>query len=848
MTKNMKKTVLSILTALIVFPAVADFSLVQDGISKCAVIRPKGASQTEVFAARELSTYLKKITGAEVNVLRRPDAQLYNIYLGTVDNPDFLLPDKAKSLIPRLQYDGFALYSDETGMYIFSKEKRGILYGVYEVLKRYGGIRWIYPGEKGEFFKAKKDFSVPPLAETDNPSFKWRCFNLIAAASMRESELWMVRNKMTPGHSSESYLDPAVCAGYHVFYLLLPDELFKTKPELFGLYKGKRMPQNGMERQPCTSNPETVKIMCENLVKMLKANPNIKRFIIFNNDSPAWCECENCKKLDTPDEAERGQVPTRYWTLTNELVKAGKAAAPGVDFLGAAYQNYHEYPGGVTPTRDALFMPAYNMRCYTHNLMDETCLHNARFRESLKKFQNNGMTVMSYNYYNFLPCMNVYYMPVSHRIADELKAFHKAGHIGWMDEVLPYDGAFLEGRNSKMWQHNILDMYVRVQFLWDVDADYDKVADEAGNIYYGKAWPAMRLFRKKLIGLYENTNAHFSMESQMWEHGKCLTEYGAREELEGLLAEAGKLAEGDADLTARIQLDKDAFKRSFAAANEKYAAEKRPSQIAAAKRIAKDDRDNLKYADHVSALPMKLQFMYDDGHLYACYGAAGKGAVLELIVEGKKQTVDVEKAGMTSIPLESVSDGSACKIAATLVKEGKTYKWNGESNLSNSANTRLVSFGNLPLVVNGDFADAKKLERVYDALSFAGPLKIEPDSTAKVGKNVLRVNGNNGLLMAGLENLYGYCQNYWKPETYKGKLAVRFYARGNGSFSLRFRDSLGWQKKCFEHNTARSVNSPEWTKIEWIFDGSVLQGKYLSFLMVCSGKADIDDFQISKVQ
>ena len=77
MTKNMKKIVLSLLTALTVFPAVADFSLVQDGTSKCAVIRPKGASQTEVFAARELSTYLKKITGAEVNVLRRPDAQLY---------------------------------------------------------------------------------------------------------------------------------------------------------------------------------------------------------------------------------------------------------------------------------------------------------------------------------------------------------------------------------------------------------------------------------------------------------------------------------------------------------------------------------------------------------------------------------------------------------------------------------------------------------------------------------------------------------------------------------------------------------------------------------------------------
>ncbi len=844
----MKKAVFIFLTVFSVFPVIADFPLVLDGTSKCAVIRPKGADASEIFAARELSSYLKKITGAEVNILRRPDAQLYNIYLGTTDNPDFNLPSQAKALIPQLKYDGFALYSDKTGLYIFSKEKRGVLYGVYDVLKRYGGIRWIFPGEKGEYFKAKKDFSIPQLAEVDNPSFKWRCFNLIAANSMRKTELWMVRNKMTPGHYSEPHLAPAADDGYHVFYLLLPDELFKTKPELFGLYKGKRMPQNGMERQPCTSNPETVKIMCDNLVKMLKANPKIKRFVIFNNDSPAWCECENCKKLDTPDEAERGQVPTRYWTLTNALIKTGKAVAPDVDFLGAAYQNYHDYPGGVTPTREALFMPAYNMRCYTHNLMDETCIHNARFRESLKKFQNNGMSAMSYNYYNFLPCTGFYYLPVSHRIVDELKTFHKMGNIGWMDEVLPYDGNFIEGRNSKMWQHNILDMYIRVQFLWDADADYDKVSEEAGNIYYGKAWPAMRLFRKKLIDLYEDANAHFSMESLNWELGKCLTEYGSKEELEHLLAEAEKLAEGDPELTAKIALDKEAFEKSWVGSYQKYAAEKMPSQLAAAKRTAKDDRDNLKYADHASGIPIKLQFLYDDKNLYACYGASGKGSALELIVEGKKHLIDTEKEGMETIPLESVADGGVCRVAATLSRDGQKFQWNGGNNLNDSANTRLVSFGNLPLVVNGDFADVKKLERIYDVLSIAGPLKIEPDPTARIGKNVLRINGNSGLLMLGLENLYGYCQNYWKPETYKGKLAVRFYARGNATFSLRLRDSMGWQKQCFEHSESREVHSQEWTKLEWIFDGSVLKGKYLSFLMVCSGKADIDDFQITRVQ
>ena len=226
------------------------------------------------------------------------------------------------------------LCADSGALYVVAREKRGLFYGVYEILKRYGGMRWILPGPEGEFFTPRKSFVVPETEVVDNPAFRDRRFNLVSAWGPKETPLWMIRNGMS--HSDPRYGSLRHLGG-HVFSTLLPDTYFHEHPEYYGLYKGKRLPQcgnpakitktgtGGMANQPCTSNPETVRIMCENLVKMLKANPDAESFCILNNDSTAWCECENCVKLDPPEEAKRGMKSTRFWLLANALIATGKA-------------------------------------------------------------------------------------------------------------------------------------------------------------------------------------------------------------------------------------------------------------------------------------------------------------------------------------------------------------------------------------------------------------------------------------------------------------------------------------------------------------------------------------------
>ncbi len=329
------------------------FTLVKDGKSQAEIIRLRGSSAVEIFASAQLQEYVQKITGVTMSRVRRNNPGVYPVWIALADAKNLKLPEAAKNLVPQIRDDGFLLYSDASGLYIIAKERRGLNYGVYEILKRYGGVRWITPEADGEFFPKKSSFVVPALAEVVNPSFRYRNFNLVSAHvnSPTKTALWQVRNGMT--QTGKTYGGGKQLGG-HIFSTLLPDTYFHTQPELYGLYGGKRLPQcgdpakitargtGGMKNQPCTSNPETIRIMQENLVKMLKEHPDTESFCILNNDSTKWCECENCQKLDPPEEKRRGLVSTRFWLIANELIKAGKKNSSECSLL---FLTLSEFPG-----------------------------------------------------------------------------------------------------------------------------------------------------------------------------------------------------------------------------------------------------------------------------------------------------------------------------------------------------------------------------------------------------------------------------------------------------------------------------------------------------------------------
>ena len=830
----------------------AEYPLVKDGKSLAAIVRLRGGTAVEIFAGSELQNFVEKITGATLKRLRRPSAELYNIYIATPDARGLKLPDKAMELLKEVRDDGFLLYAGKEGLYVVARERRGLNYGVYELLKRYGGVRWITPGPEGEFVPRKKDFSVPALAEVVNPSFRHRNFNLVSAYGAKLTPLWQMRNGMTqngPLYGGGKHL------GGHIFSTLLPDTLYRTNPELFGLYKGKRLPQcgdpakitetgiGGQANQPCTSNPETVRIMQENLVRLLRKNPGAESFCILNNDSTAWCECDNCRKLDPPEEAARGMVATRFWLLANALIEAGKKAAPEVRFFSSPYQTFQEYPAGVVPDPRAEINFCLHHRCYLHSIGDRRCVINERYRRILQSWHKEKRRVQTYEYTDILPRGEVWYLPLAPLLRRDLRYYHSIGNDGWCDEVAPYDGTFITSKRetTERWIGNALDLYLTANLLWNVSADYAALENEAGSLYYGKAWSAMRQYRHLLAETYEGINDHFCYGSRLWQLGRAFEERGLRERLEQFLADAEKAAKGDARVEKIVARDAEFFRLTFLKGASEFQTARRENEIRAGEYAPDGTQWNFSDPAYVGDLPVRFQ--YSDGMLHLRHGGAGRGAGLEVLKEdGSRSIHSVEKPGVLSIPLRRTAEGESCGIGLVLNRNGVRTGWNGPE-LNAPDVMRKVIFGNTPILRNGSFSvidgkDGKKFPRHFGC---KGDFRIVSDHTAASGKNFLR---GRGFVHQYLNGLMGQVQTYGIPEVFQGKLRVRVKYRGEGKGMVRLATSalarIGEQHEV--------ISSPgKWRDAEFLFDCSKNSAPLLLlYVFSMDDTLDMDDIRVER--
>ena len=214
----MKKLFVILLVCSCFSGALADVYLMKDGKDVSSVIIRKNASVVEKYAAKELSTYLGKIAeGNAPQVTTSAVAGKYPVYLEVKNDP-------------AMKEESFRITVNKKGMYITGKEDVGVLYGVYSILKKYGGIRWLIPGKDGEYFKVKKSISVPEGSYQESPSFFWRDFQIVCTgfSAVPETRKWGLRNNMrfhiSPSVIKKNKLEqyaPIHNAGGHSFSPLL---------------------------------------------------------------------------------------------------------------------------------------------------------------------------------------------------------------------------------------------------------------------------------------------------------------------------------------------------------------------------------------------------------------------------------------------------------------------------------------------------------------------------------------------------------------------------------------------------------------------------------------------------
>ena len=148
------------------------------------VVVAKDAGKLERFAASELQRYAKRLFGATATIVETPTAAADGFFfLGTSGR----LPAEAieSKVLPALSDQGFLLrktsHLKKPAMLIVGGSPRAILWGVYELVERYG-VTYLLSGDV--LPERQQAFAIPTLDQVFEPTFKMRWFKTMGDFAM----------------------------------------------------------------------------------------------------------------------------------------------------------------------------------------------------------------------------------------------------------------------------------------------------------------------------------------------------------------------------------------------------------------------------------------------------------------------------------------------------------------------------------------------------------------------------------------------------------------------------------------------------------------------------------------
>ena len=436
-----------------------------------------------LHAATELTNALKRISGADFPVQCGGEVPARDaIVIGDLDHP--LVRQQAQVLgLATGGVEQVAVRTLGGRLFLAGNQPRGALYAVYAFLNRQLGVRWLWPGESGEFMPERRAWSLPDLGYTHTPGYAYRGFHLCGDWRDHEAfRIWMGRNFVNIHRHSAPVSEKRL--GFHSLWSshnahLPAAKYFAEHPEYFAEINGTRYPSS-----ICMSHPEVLALVADNLRNYLKRQPQLEILSLFPSDNQDYCRCAACAKMD---------VSTAWFTFYNRLTDLLKADFPRLKFTTIAYQGYREVP--AVPVRNTLFVEyATYGRCNAHPFSDTNCTRNAHVLAAFDAWEKTGVPVGNYGYEYDVFTRNARFTPFFAMIEDAIREGHRRRQAALITEVglSPRTGPVTAVHTVQ----NRLPIYLYAQLMWDParDAD-DLLADWCQTAYGDAAAPLLDYFR-----------------------------------------------------------------------------------------------------------------------------------------------------------------------------------------------------------------------------------------------------------------------------------------------------------------------------------------------------------------
>ncbi len=502
----------------------AEAFLVEAGKPRAEIIIAEAPARMTKLAARELQTYIQKISGATLPIVTKPTDGGVRIYVGVsshtealelstnglaygayrmASGPDWLAllgPDKDYLPIEPYGRNSHPDWDKITGDTFWNSfgdgdyqptldirllDDRGTLHAVYGFLHDLG-VRWYMPGELGEVVPQLADIFLPTVNRTAKPDYAVRNMNWYKGhlSVSEEDTLWRLRLRQHLGHDVVGRSQ--LCHGMK--FVLRRKEMKQAHPEFYALRGGQRITEFKDSGVPCLSSEG----FFEKHVAYARAvfdhfgEPMIS-IDLPDGSSGMTCECEGCRAQLTPARGMDGSMSELVWGYLNRLAAELYKSHPDRWVSGLSYSAYALPPENVETFPPNLVM--FTMRPRMNFGAPEVRASYEALREAwLKKLPSGRVFTFSSVSFNGQRGLPVYY---PHLLAEDL---HKGkGRVaGEMIECYEHSPDRDYGWNAQAVAH--LTLYTYSRCWWNADEDIDAMLDEYVRLFYGPAAEPMRAF------------------------------------------------------------------------------------------------------------------------------------------------------------------------------------------------------------------------------------------------------------------------------------------------------------------------------------------------------------------